>query len=86
MVVTSGGLQLLELGPQGLKSTKASKEMQAAANEGLSNVLWCKYQHHCRLLLLGTQFELIALQITAQVRCCHAVQGGRASHVLQPVG
>ena len=67
VLVTSGGLQLLELGAQGLKSTKASREMQATANEGLADILWCKYQHHCRLLLLGTQFELFALQITAQV-------------------
>jgi hypothetical protein len=67
VVVMSAGLHLFELVPQGLKSTKASKQLQTVANEGGSEILWYKYEHHCRLLLLGGQFELGVLQITAQV-------------------
>jgi hypothetical protein len=70
VMVSCMGLQCFELCPSGLVSAPASKDIQAEANLDLSKVLWYKYQYHSRLLLIGTQFELMVLQITGQVCGC----------------
>jgi hypothetical protein len=70
IVVGSEGLQCYDLTAAGAVSTKASKEMQGAANADKGDILWYRYQHHSRILLLGTQFDLIVLQITSQARTC----------------
>jgi hypothetical protein len=67
VLVMSSGLHLFEFARLKLESTKSSKQMQMVANDGVSEILWYKYEHHCRLLLLGGQFDLLVLQITAQV-------------------
>lgn len=73
VLVTKEGVQMYELGQSGPAVTKASKELQARANAGLSEVAWHKWDFHCRLLLLRTEFELHCMQITAQVRLCASV-------------
>ena len=67
VLVTSDGLQCYELADDGLVATKASKELQGVANADKAEILWYKYQHHSRILLLGTPFDLVVLQITNQV-------------------
>lgn len=68
VIVTSLGLQCYSLRKQALHSGKRSKALQEAANANLSGILWAKYQHHSRLLILATEFDLVVMQITGQVR------------------
>lgn len=67
ITISTGGLRCYELTEGGTAFTKASKELQGVANADKARLLWYKYQHDSRILLLGTQFDLLALQITAQV-------------------
>lgn len=67
MTVTSLGLQCYTLRKQALHSSKQSKALQEAANANLTGILWAKYQHHSRLLVLATEFDLVVMQITGQV-------------------
>ena len=70
VVVSTHALHMFELTPSGVISTKASKERQVEANTDLTSteILWYQYSFHCRLLLVGTQFELVVMQVTGQVR------------------
>lgn len=70
VLVTTEGLQLYELHPTGPAVTKASKDLEARANSGLGDIVWHKWDFHCRLLLLRTEYELHCMQITAQVLSC----------------
>eukprot|EP00892_Ulva_mutabilis_P004727 jgi/Ulvmu1/2626/UM014_0078.1 len=66
VIVTSLGLQCYSLRKQALYSSKQSKALQEAANANLSGIMWAKYQHHSRLLVQATEFDLVVMQITGQ--------------------
>lgn len=67
VIVTSLGLQCFTLRKQALHCSKQSKALQEAANANLPGILWAKYQHHSRLLVVATDFDLVVMQITGQV-------------------
>jgi hypothetical protein len=67
VIVTNLGLKCFTLGKQALHSGKTCKAMEEYANADLADVLWHKYQHHSRILIMATQYDLATLQITGQV-------------------
>jgi hypothetical protein len=68
VIVTTLGLKCFMLGKQALHSSKACKALEDYANTDLGDVVWYKYQHYSRILIMATQFDLAVLQITGQVR------------------
>lgn len=72
VIVTTLGLKCFTLGKQALHSSKACKALEDYANSDLGDVVWYKYQHHSRILIMATQFDLAVLQITGQARTSHS--------------
>ena len=68
VIVTTLGLKCFTLGKQALHSSKACKALEEYANTDLGDVVWYKYQHHSRILIMATRFDLAVLQITGQAR------------------
>jgi hypothetical protein len=71
IIVTSSGLKCFTLGRQALHTNKSSSALEDVANAELGEILWHKYQHHSRILLMATQYDLNVQQITGQVCCSH---------------
>lgn len=67
VIVTTLGLKCFTLGRQALHSGKSCKALEEYANADLGDVVWYKYQHHTRILIMATQYDLSVLQITGQV-------------------